>query len=67
MAVKGQKRLGKCKISAWNVKQIAIEGLLKQTEANSFFFLEKTCIKECLEVEETQVVWCGHLEKKYFY
>ena len=45
MAVKGQKRLGKCKISAWNVKQIAIEGLLKQTEANSLVFLGKYALK----------------------
>ena len=31
------------------------------------WFSRKICIKECLEVEETQVVWCGHLEQVYFY
>ena len=30
--------------------------LLKQTEANSLVFFMKICNKECLEVEESQVV-----------
>ena len=41
--------------------------ILKQTEANRLVFLEKYALKNALEVEETQVVWCGHLEKVYFY
>ena len=36
---------------------LPLEDLLKQSEANSLFFSEKVCIKECLEVEETEVVW----------
>ena len=45
---------------------LPLEDLLKQSEANSLFFSEKIGIKECLEIEETHVVWCGHLEKIYF-
>ena len=39
MAFKGQKRLGKYEITAWNVNffkvKLALEDLLKQTEAHS--------------------------------
>ena len=38
---------------------------LKQTEAKTCFF-SKICTKECLEIEDFQVVWCGHLEKCIF-
>ena len=44
---------------------LPVEDLLKQSEANSLFF-EKICIKECLEVGETQVVCCGHTKNIYF-
>ena len=43
-----------------------LEDLLKQSVANSLFFLKKICIKECLEVEETQVLCCGHPQNIYF-
>jgi hypothetical protein len=35
---------------------LPLEDLLKQSEANSLFFLKKVSLKECLEVEETQAV-----------
>ena len=45
---------------------LPLEDLLKQSEANTLFFSEKVFIKECLEVEETQVVCCGHPQNIYF-
>ena len=45
---------------------LLLEDLLKESEANSLFFSEKICVKECLEVRETQVVCCGHPQNIYF-
>ena len=45
---------------------LPLEDLLKIYEANTLFFFEKICIKECLEIEITQVVCCGHPQNIYF-
>jgi hypothetical protein len=45
---------------------LPLEDLLKKSEVNSLFFSEKVCIKECLEIEKTQVICCGHPQNIYF-
>ena len=38
----------------------------EQTQEKKNVFYGKICIKACLEIEETQVVCCGHLQNNYF-
>ena len=49
-----------------NFYDFASRGFTETIRSKWPVFSEKICIKECLEVEETQVVCCGHPKNIYF-
>ena len=50
-----------------NFYDFASRGFTETNWSNWLGFSKKICIKKCLEVEETHVVWYVHLERIYFY
>ena len=49
-----------------NFYDFASRGFTETIRSKKPVFSEKICIKECLEVGETQVVCCGHPQNIYF-
>ena len=65
-AFKGQKKdLENDEVTS-NFHDFASRGFTEIIRSNESIFSEKICIKECLEVEKTQVVYCGHPQNNHF-
>ena len=65
-AFKGQKKdLENDEVTS-NFHDFASRGFTEIIRSNESIFSEKICIKECLEIEITQVVCCGHPQNIYF-
>ena len=65
-AFKGQKKdLENDEVTS-NFHDFASRGFTEIIRSDESIFSEKICIKECLEVGETEAVWCSHPLKKLF-